>query len=134
VPRSRPLERFWPYAGLPEEPTAEELAELDPELHQALFGTPPGPFLFTLVFPPFDGPEYERAVAMARNARDYREVGKGGQRYHRASFHSGEAAALRDLFQLVDRASGSCDVLVDGHPVPYARELWLPLLWFLIPQ
>jgi hypothetical protein len=24
------------------------------------------------------------------------------------------------------------DVLVDDQPVPYARELWLPLVWFLI--
>ncbi len=25
-----------------------------------------------------------------------------------------------------------CDVLVDDQPMPYARELWLPLVWFLI--
>ena len=24
------------------------------------------------------------------------------------------------------------DVLIDDKPVPYARELWLPLVWFLI--
>jgi hypothetical protein len=23
-------------------------------------------------------------------------------------------------------------VLIDDRPVPYARELWLPLIWFLI--
>ena len=26
------------------------------------------------------------------------------------------------------------DVLIDDRPVPYARELWLPLIWFLIPR
>jgi hypothetical protein len=26
----------------------------------------------------------------------------------------------------------STDVLVDDRPIPYARELWLPLMWFLI--
>jgi hypothetical protein len=25
-------------------------------------------------------------------------------------------------------------VLVDDRPIPYARELWLPLIWFLIPR
>jgi hypothetical protein len=25
-------------------------------------------------------------------------------------------------------------VLIDDRPVPYARELWLPLVWFLIPR
>jgi len=25
-------------------------------------------------------------------------------------------------------------VLIDDRPVPYARELWLPLLWHLLPR
>ena len=43
-PKYRPLERFWPYADLPEQPTAAELASLDPDLHEALFGAQPRPF------------------------------------------------------------------------------------------
>src|SRR5690606_2791525 len=39
-PTHRPLERFWPYADLPEAPSDEELALLHPELREALFGTP----------------------------------------------------------------------------------------------
>ena len=130
-PRLRPLERFWPYAELPEEPTPEELAALDPDLHEALFGAPAGPFSITLQFPPFEGPDYARALDLARASRDYRDVGHGDDRRHRASFHSGDAAALRDLFQIVGRFD-ACEVLVDGRPVPYARELWLPLVWFLL--
>ena len=41
--------------------------------------------------------------------------------------------SCRDLFEIVGRHD-ECDVLVDDRPVPYARELWLPLLWFLIPR
>jgi len=37
-PKYRPLERFWPYADLPEQPTEEELAALDPDLYEALYG------------------------------------------------------------------------------------------------
>src|SRR6476660_4424018 len=44
VPDYRPIERFWPYVDLPEQPTDEELAKLDPELSEALFGTPKLPF------------------------------------------------------------------------------------------
>ena len=36
---------------------------------------------------------------------------------------------LKDLFEIVSPVPGT-DVLVDDRPVPYARELWLPLLWF----
>ena len=43
-PRHRPLERFWPYADLPEQPSEEELAALDPDLHEALFGSRARPF------------------------------------------------------------------------------------------
>ena len=37
-PASRPLERFWPYTELSEEPSDEELAKLQPDLREAVFG------------------------------------------------------------------------------------------------
>jgi len=127
------MERFWPYEDLPEEPSAEELAALDPDLHAALFGRAPGPFSITLQFTSFEGPDFARALTLARAARDYREVGRGTDHRHRATFYSTDAAEVRDLFQIVD-GPGACEVLVDGRPVPFARELWLPLLWFLLPR
>src|SRR6185369_16953038 len=87
VPDYRPIERFWPYVDLPEQPTDEELAALDPELSEALFGTPKLPFSVTLEFPVFAGPDYARAVAMARASADYREVGAGERLRHRARFY-----------------------------------------------
>jgi hypothetical protein len=132
-PRYRPLERFWPYAELPEQPTSEELASLDPDLHEALFGQQPRPFSSTLVFPAFDVPDFDRALALARASAEFRETGAGATRRYRARFWSSEAAQLRDLFQIVG-GSDATDVLIDDRPVPYARELWLPLVWFLIPR
>ena len=58
----RPLERFWPYVELCEQPSEEELASLDQELAVALFGAPRRPFSLTFVFRPFEGPDFERAV------------------------------------------------------------------------
>jgi hypothetical protein len=131
VPDYRPLERFWPYVDLPEQPTDEELARLDPELSEALFGTPKLSFSVTLEFPRFDGDDYARAVAMARASAEYREIGAGERLRHRARFYPKDALALRDLFHVVGRHHGT-DVLIDDKPVPYGRELWLPLFWFLI--
>jgi hypothetical protein len=131
TPRYQPRERFWPYAELPEEPTPEELAALDPDLHAALFGEPPRPFSITLAFPRFEGPDYDRALEMARRSAEYREMGRGEAFRHRARFYTSEASALRDLFEIVGRLD-ACDVLIDDRPLPYARELWLPLVWFLI--
>ena len=131
VPDYRPLERFWPYVDLPEQPSEEELAQLNPELAEALFGRPRIPFSVSLEFPRFNGGEYDRAVALARASAEYREVGSGTALRHRARFYPQDAARLRDLFEIVGRFD-SCEVLIDDKPVPYARELWLPLIWFLI--
>ena len=132
-PKYRPLERFWPYAELPEQPTDEELAALDPDLYEALFGARPRPFSITLVFPPLNVPEFETALAMARGSAEFREtVSEGAPRY-RARFWSSDAATLRDLFHIVG-TSDATEVLIDDRPVPYARELWLPLVWLLIPR
>jgi len=132
-PKFRPLERFWPYADLPEQPSDQELAALDPDLHEALFGSRPRPFSITLVFPALDDPEFGRALDLARGSAEFRETGSGGDRRYRARFWSSDAEKLRDLFQIVGR-SDATEVLVDDRPVPYARELWLPLVWFLIPR
>jgi hypothetical protein len=132
-PTHRPEHRFWPYVDIPEQPTAQELAELDPDLRMALFGAPARPFSLTVVFPPFDGPDYDRAVELARQSREYLEVGTGPDRRTRARYQPDDVEALRDLYRLVGHHDGT-EVLVDERPVPYARELWLPLLWYLLPR
>ena len=38
-------------------------------------------------------------------------------------------SARRD--EIVSEIEGT-EVLIDDQPLPYARELWLPLVWFLI--
>ena len=60
------------------------------------------------------------------------ETNVGGELRHRARFFPGDRPlALRVLYELVAPVDG-CEVLIDDQPLPYARELWLPLVWFLI--
>jgi hypothetical protein len=131
VPDYRPVERFWPYVDLPEQPTPEELASLDPELAEALFGTPKLPFSVSLEFSPFDGPNFARAMEMAKASAEFRELTLGRSIRYRARFFPDNVPSLRDLFEIVGHFD-STDVLIDDKPVPYARELWLPLMWMLI--
>ncbi len=134
TPKYRPVERFWPYADLPEQPTDEELASLDPELHDALFGsTTPQPFSITLVFPALDDPDFSRALDLSRGAAEYRETGSGASHRYRVLFWPADAERLHQVFEIVGRADAT-EVLIDGRPVPYARQLWLPLVWFFIQR
>lgn len=130
VPSFRPVERLWPYAELSERHSVEELAELDPDLRAALWGEHPRPFSITVVFPSFSGEGCTKALELAQAAADYRTVGTGETLRHRVRFPSRAAGPLRELYQLVYHLDG-CEVLVDERPVPYARELWLPLLWLV---
>lgn len=134
TPRFRPRDQFWPYAELNEEPSDEELARLDPDLQAALYENPAArAFSYTIVFQPFDGPAYGMAVDLARATSEYLEVRHGDRVSHRARFTPAQVLALRDLWQLVEHLEAS-EVLIDDRPVPYSRELWLPLLWFLLPR
>jgi hypothetical protein len=132
VPAHRPLERFWPYAELPEEPTEEELAKMHPDIAAVVFGATALPFSISLVFPAFAGDDYARAIELARGADEYVEATIDGVLRHRARFFPRDRPErLRDLYQVVAGVTDT-EVLIDDQPVPYARELWLPLVWCLI--
>lgn len=131
-PDSRPLERFWPYTDLPEQPSDEELAKVQPELREALFGPLNLPFSVSLLFPDFEGDACDRAVGLAKASDEYAESESDGRRWHRARFFTADRPMrLRDLYLLVAGVPGN-EVLINDRRVPYARELWLPLIWLLI--
>jgi hypothetical protein len=131
-PTHQPLERFWPYAELSEQPTEEELSAIHPELQRALFGVAARPFSLTVVFPEFPGEGFQRALDLARASEEFQEVRVGQSVRYRARFLPGETPLkVRDLYELVADVTG-VEVLIDDRPLPYARELWLPLVWCLI--
>lgn len=129
----RPRETYWPYVQITEHPSDEELAALDPDLRAALFGPTEGRFSVSLEFPAFEGAAFDRALELAGRATEMREIRSGDAVRYRVRFLPSQALELRDLFEVVSPVEGT-EVLVDDRPVPYARELWLPLVWFLIPR
>ena len=67
---------------------------------------------------------------MAKASPEYRSVGEGDRLRHRARFYPDDVDALHALYGLVG-GRDDCQVLIDDRPVPFARELWLPLIWLL---
>ena len=131
-PETRPLERFWPYSELSEQLTEEELAKVDPDLREALFGPLNLPFSVSLIFPDFERSDFQRALQLAKAADEYSCRERAGQRWHRARFFTGDRPMrIRDLYLIVATVPGN-DVLINDRQLPYVRELWLPLVWLLI--
>lgn len=131
-PEFRPLERFWPYTDLAEQPSDDELAKLDPDVREAVFGPLNLPFSVSLVFPDFPGDTCARAVGMAKASDEYTAFDADGRHWHRARFFTADRPMrLRELYLIVAGVAGN-EVLINDRRVPYARELWLPMVWLLI--
>jgi hypothetical protein len=134
MPENRPrnyIER------LPEiiEREEENVSHLDPEMLEILYpARAPKEFTLSVVFGP--PPEssglterYQRAVAIAERSKGYRADGRDRSLRHSAVFGVDDVTKLHELFSLVGDFP-SCEILVKGKKVPYARELWLPFFWF----
>ncbi len=110
----------------------EDISHLSDEMADVLYpGRRKRPFRIGVLFAAFDGPNYPRALALAKQSPVYREETVVGSLTHYAAFDSSAARTLRELYDIVGPITGT-EVLVDGKRIPYARELWLPLFWFFI--
>ena len=75
-----------------------------------------------------------RRSRTAQASAEYREVGSGAARRHRARFFTGRRRARCAISTSWSATCHETEVLIDDRPIPFARELWLPLVWFqLLP-
>jgi hypothetical protein len=121
---------------LPPVVTEEEkdISHLSDAMADILYpGRRPRPFRVAIEFEPFDGPEAARALELARRSPQYQERQEADRTLHHASFETRQASDMRALFQAVGARPGT-EVLVDGKRVPYATELWLPLVWLFVGE
>jgi hypothetical protein len=110
----------------------EDIAHLSDEMADLLYpGRRPRPFRMGVSFDAFDGPNYPRAIDLARRSPVYKETRRGETLTHHAAFDTKDVRVLRDLYDIVGPITGT-EVTVDGRRVPYARELWLPLFWVFL--
>ena len=60
-----------------------------------------------------------------------RGIGRWQEIEYHAAFEAKDARTLRDLFEIV-KERPDLDVRIDGKRLPYAHELWLPLVWMFV--
>ena len=109
-----------------------DISSLSDEMAELLYpGRRPRPFRVGLRFDKFEGPGLAPALELARKSPEFREtVGGEGPEYH-AAFEAKDARTLRDLFEIV-KERPDLEVRIDGKQLPYAHELWLPLVWMFV--
>jgi hypothetical protein len=127
--RAESFEERLPPVGPEEEP---DISHLSDELAEILYpGRRPRRFRIGIAFRSFEGPGFPRALELARCSASYRETEEAEEKVQWADFAPPEAPLLQELFELVGERPGT-EVLVNGKRVPYARELWLPLVWIFV--
>jgi hypothetical protein len=109
-----------------------DISRLPDDLAELLYpGCRPRPFRIGVRFDAFEGGAYQSALRLARQSPAYLEQRNADGLVHSAAFEVDAARTLRDLFELVRGRPGT-EVLIDGKKVPYAHELWLPLVWIFV--
>jgi hypothetical protein len=110
----------------------QDISQLSDEMADLLYpGRRPRPFRIGVRFDRFDGPGLEPALALARQSPVYREEpGRDGPSYH-AAFEASAARTLLRLFEIV-KERPDLELRIDGKQLPYAHELWLPLVWMFV--
>jgi len=109
---------------------AEDLAAQD-KLDDILYpSTAAKSFRITVTFGYRMTPEYKKAVAIAQRNPTYKAEGEGEWIRHSAVYTPAEVEDLFQLFNLVHDWGESLEILVNHKKLPYAHELWLPLMWF----
>jgi hypothetical protein len=73
--------------------------------------------------------DYKKALAIAKRNPTYTEEGDGEWIRHSAVYTPAEVEDLFQLFNIVHDWE-STEILVNHKKLPYAHELWLPLMWF----
>ena len=120
----------------------EDISHLDPEMVEILYPERASKeFTLSLVFgpPPLSQGasetdkeqaerKYQEAIEIARKSQSYRSEGTARSTRHIGTFSLERVEELHRLFTLVGDYP-SCEVLVKGKRVPYAREFWLPMFW-----
>ena len=86
-------------------------------------------FKITLEFGYRLSPDYRKAVDLAKKNPAYTKKGIGEWVRHSATFTPSQADDLFALFNLVHEWD-TTEVLVNHKRIPYAHQLWIPLMWF----
>ncbi|MFO7866824.1 MAG: hypothetical protein R6V02_08465 [Candidatus Aminicenantes bacterium] len=109
----------------PDQDPAEE-KKLQDILHPS---TTAKTFTITLKFGCRVSPKYKKAVDLARRMPTYLETGSGEWVKHSAAFTPEDVEELFQLFNLIHDWDNT-EILVNHKRLPYAHQLWIPLMWF----
>jgi hypothetical protein len=112
----------------------EDISHLNDRMKEILYPKRYHPlFSITLIFPPDESPHYQEAINIAKKSPHYHTTDEGRFLRHYAKFDVSQIETLYQLHELLETFENSYEVLVNDKMLPYARGLWLPLMWLFLP-
>ena len=112
----------------------EDISHLKDRMKEILYPKRYNPsFSVTLVFPPDKSPHYSEAIEIAKISPYYYTTGEDRFLRHYAKFDVSQVETLYHLHELLETFKNAYEVYINDKMLPYARGLWLPLMWIFLP-
>jgi hypothetical protein len=81
--------------------------------------------------PPEQQDQWREAISFASGHNTYKNIKMGRLTKHRIDLKPDQVWEIYQLYQMLEK-SPHLEIFIDGHRLPYAATLWLPLLWFYL--
>lgn len=81
--------------------------------------------------PPDQQDQWREAISFVSAHNTYKNIKAGRLTKHRIDLKPDQVWEIYQLYQMLEK-SPHLEIFVDGHRLPYAATLWLPLLWFYL--
>ncbi|MCP2520081.1 hypothetical protein NLC26_01135 [Candidatus Aminicenantes bacterium AC-708-M15] len=107
----------------------ERSQEIKDKLEEILYPKKTPEFKITLIFRTHFSEKYKKAVELAKKSPTYREEECAEGLKHYVTFTPEEVEELFQLFNLVHDFE-DLEILINHKKLPYAHQLWIPLMWF----
>jgi hypothetical protein len=77
--------------------------------------------------------EWRQVIGMASAYNTYSSRRVGKLIKHRVEFKRDQAWEIHQLYQMLEK-SPHLEIFINDIRLPYAATLWIPLLWFYLPD
>ncbi len=107
----------------------ERSQEIKDKLEEILYPKKTPAFKITFIFKTHLSEKYKKAVELAKKNPTYREEECASGLKHYVTYTPEQVEEMFQLFNLIHDFE-DLEILINHKKLPYAHQLWIPLVWF----